>query len=73
MKVAEFQGFGNATVAAANGGMKKARISPLLDAVSSGDVPLEILRHQLKLSKSEKLTSDIERKIRHTEKVLPLK
>jgi len=68
MKVAEFQGFGNATVAAVNGGMKKAHISPLLDAVSSGDVPLEILRHQLKLSKSEKLTSDIERKIRHTEK-----
>jgi len=64
LKVAEFQGYTNTT---GTNGKKVARISPLLDAVPSGDVPLEILRQQLKWSSSHE-AADIQRKIRHTEK-----
>ena len=65
LKVAEFQGYTNTT---GTNGKKVAHISPLLDAVPSGDVPLEILRQQLKWSSSHE-AADIQRKIRHTEKV----
>ncbi len=66
MKVAEFQGNGKAPVAS-NG---RKRVSPLLDAVPSGDVPLEILRHKLRRGGSNEETSDIQRAIRGIEKVL---
>lgn len=66
MKVAEFQGNGKSPVAS-NG---RKRVSPLLDAVPSGDVPLEILRHKLRKGGSNEETSDIQRAIRGIEKVL---
>ena len=65
MKVAEFQGNSKAPVAS-NG---RQRVSPLLDAVPSGDVPLEILRHKLRKSGSNEESSDIQRAIRGIEKV----
>ena len=65
MKVAAFQSYGNRSVDPNN----KNFVSPILDAVPSGDVPLEILRRQLNSVNSEKEISDVQRKIRHLQKV----
>ena len=65
MKVAAFQGHGKKTVAPNN----KIATSPLLDAVPSGDVPLEIMRRKLNSVNSIKESGDIKRKIRHLQKV----
>lgn len=65
LKVAEFQGKVRAP-AAPNG---RERVSPLLDAVPSGDVPLEILRHKLRKSASNQESSAVQRAIRGIEKV----
>ena len=65
MKVAEFQGNSKAPVASNS----RQRVSPLLDAVPSGDVPLEILRHKLRKSGSNEESTDIQRAIRGIEKV----
>ncbi|KAI9561023.1 hypothetical protein GHT06_011979 [Daphnia sinensis] len=64
MKVGEFQGKAKAPVAS-NG---RTRVSPLLDAVPSGDVPLAILRHKLLRSNSSPESADIQRKLRRIEK-----
>ncbi|XP_046633726.1 legumain-like [Daphnia pulicaria] len=64
MKVGEFQGKGKAPMAS-NG---RKRVSPLLDAVPSGDVPLEILRHKLRKMNSSPGSAEIQRKIRGIEK-----
>jgi len=64
MKVAAFQGHGKKTVAPNN----KIATSPLLDAVPSGDVPLEIMRRKLNSVNSIKESGDIKRKIRHLQK-----
>ncbi len=66
MKVGEFQGKGKAPMAS-NG---RKRVSPLLDAVPSGDVPLEILRHKLRKTNSSPESDEIQRKIRGVEKVV---
>ena len=65
MKVGDFQGKAKAPVAS-NG---RKRVSPLLDAVPSGDVPLEILRHKLRKSNSSPESVEIQRKLRGIEKV----
>jgi len=64
MKVAAFQSYGNRSIDPNN----KNFVSPILDAVPSGDVPLEILRRQLNSVNSEKEISDVQRKIRHLQK-----
>lgn len=63
--MAEFQGKAKAPTAL-NG---RERVSPLLDAVPSGDVPLEILRHKLRKSGSNEETTQVQRAIRRIEKV----
>ncbi len=69
MKVAEFQG--SKALLKSNGDAdRRKRVSPLLDAVPSGDVPLEILRHRMRASNSNEEALDIQRKIRQMEKVL---
>ena len=65
MKVGEFQGY-KKQAAASNG---KTYVSPLLDAVPSGDVPLEILRQKLNSQNSANEIVDIQRQIRRIEKV----
>ena len=65
MKVGDFQGKAKAPMAS-NG---RKRVSPLLDAVPSGDVPLEILRHKLRKSNSSPESVEIQRKLRGIEKV----
>lgn len=64
LKVAEFQGRDKA-VSVSNG---HRFISPLLDAVPSGDVPLEILKHKARLSSSNEETETVQRKINHMQK-----
>ena len=66
LKVAEFQGREKAA-SASNG---RRFVSPLLDAVPSGDVPLEILKHKARLSGSNGEAEAVQRKIHHMEKVL---
>lgn len=63
--MAEFQGKAKAPTAP-NG---RERVSPLLDAVPSGDVPLEILRHKLRKSSSNEETGRVQMAIRKIEKV----
>lgn len=65
MKVAEFQGRKKGPALMSN----ERRVSPLSDAVPSGDVPLEILRRRLERSKSEKETNELQAKIRQLHKV----
>lgn len=67
MKVAEFQGKASKQPVASN---SHKHVSPLLDAVPSGDVPLEILRRQMSASNSDEEINDIKRKIRLIEKVI---
>ncbi len=70
MKVAEFQG-SKALLKSSNGDAgRRKRVSPLLDAVPSGDVPLEILRHRMRASNSNEEALEIQRKIRQMEKVI---
>lgn len=69
MKVAEFQGKGVKPAVASNG---RKFVSPLLDAVPSGDVPLAILRNQMKTTNSNEEAADIVKKIRQIEKVIEL-
>jgi len=64
MKVAEFQG--KISKPATNG---RKFVSPLLDAVPSGDVPLEILRHKMTGANSIEEVGEYQRKIRQMEKV----
>lgn len=63
MKVAEFQG--KISKPATNG---RKFVSPLLDAVPSGDVPLEILRHKMTGANSIEEVGEYQRKIRQMEK-----
>lgn len=64
LKVAEFQGREKA-VSVSNG---RRFVSPLLDAVPSGDVPLEILKHKARLSGSNGEAEAVKKKIHHIEK-----
>ena len=64
MKVAEFQG--KISKPATNG---RKFVSPLLDAVPSGDVPLEILRHKMSGANSIEEVGEYQKKIRQMEKV----
>lgn len=64
MKVSEFQGKNNKP--ATNG---RKFVSPLIDAVPSGDVPLEILRRKMESSNSVEEVGEFQRKIRQIEKV----
>ena len=65
MKVSEFQGYKKHAPAS----KAKTYVSPLLDAVPSEDVPLEILRQNLKSETTIDGIEDIQRQIRHVEEV----
>ena len=65
MKVAAFQGYGNRSVNRNN----RISVSPTIDAVSSGDVPLEILRRRLNSVNSQKESDEIRTQIHHLQKV----
>jgi len=64
MKVAAFQGYGNRSVYRNN----RISVSPTIDAVSSGDVPLEILRRRLNSVNSQKESDEIQTQIHHLQK-----
>lgn len=69
MKVADFQGFAKRnTTATGSNETQRPRVSPVTDAVPSGDVPMEILWRRLKSAGSHQTATDIRRKIRHAEK-----
>ena len=71
MKVADFQGFAKRnTTATGSNETQRPRVSPVTDAVPSGDVPMEILWRRLKSAGSHQTATDIRRKIRHAEKVV---
>ena len=61
MKVGEFQGYKKHAAVSKT----KAYVSPLLDAVPSEDVPLEILRRKLKSQTTTDGIEFIQSQIRH--------